>query len=76
MKEDIVYLTFPTNKETAHALTDLAHIKGTTQPKLLNEICQEYLSKEMIKVIELMEKADIDINKLTKDVNKQCQSNL
>lgn len=38
-----VYLTFPTDPETAYILKDLAHRMGKTQPELINEICKDFI---------------------------------
>lgn len=67
MNEDIAYLTFPTTKKTAHILTELAHIQGTTQPKLLNKICQEYIQDTMVKMFVELTNAGVDIEKLIRD---------
>lgn len=64
MNEEIVYLTFPTNKGTANLLTELAHIQGKTQPKLLDEICQTYIQNKLIQFIEFAEEKGIDISKI------------
>lgn len=58
MKEEIVYLTFPTNRRTAHLLTEFAHIQGITQPKLIDRICREYIEDVMIEAMEKIEKTN------------------
>lgn len=40
---DKVYLTFPTDRETAYILKDFAHRMGKTQPELINEICKDFI---------------------------------
>lgn len=67
MKDEIVYLTFPTTKNTAHALTELAHVQGTTQPKLLDKICQEYIQDTMIKMFVELTNAGIDVKKMLEE---------
>ena len=67
MNEEIVYLTFPTTKKTAHAITELAHVQGTTQPKLLDKICQDYIQESMIKMFVELTNAGIDVKKLLED---------
>lgn len=41
--KDKVYLTFPTDSETAYALKTFAHKMGMTQPQLINEICKDFI---------------------------------
>lgn len=43
MKQDRVYVTFPTHPMTNALLTTIAHKMGKTQPQLLNEICESYI---------------------------------
>lgn len=43
MKQKKVYLTFPTDPETAFILKDFAHRMGKTQPELINEICKDFI---------------------------------
>lgn len=43
MKQKKVYLTFPTDPETAFILKDFAHRIGKTQPELINEICKDFI---------------------------------
>lgn len=46
MKEEKVYLTFPTDRETSEFLKAFAKMAGKTQPELINEICQDF--KKMV----------------------------
>lgn len=45
------HITFPSDKGTAHVLTELAHIQGMTQPQLLQQICQIYIEEKMVDII-------------------------
>ena len=56
--EEKCYVTFETNKGTAHLLTELAHIEGITQGKLIDRICTLYL---MEKVKEIQDKIEKEI---------------
>lgn len=53
---DKVYLTFPTDSKTAHTLTAIAHMAGTTQPKLLDEICRNFIADLEQRAKEPLEK--------------------
>ena len=44
MKNETVYLTFPTDRLTSDLLKLAAQKFGKTQPELINEICQGYVS--------------------------------
>ena len=52
--KDKVYLTFPTDPETAYALKTFAHKMGKTQPELINEICKNFVNEilEFAKTLE------------------------
>lgn len=54
MKNENIYLTFKTDKETAWLLTQIAHKFGKTQPELINKICQNY-------IISLLNEVDKDL---------------
>ena len=45
------HITFPSDKGTAHILTELAHIQGITQQQLLQQICQAYIEEKMGDII-------------------------
>lgn len=45
------HITFPSNKGTAHALTELARLQGTTQPQLLQQICEAYIDEKIIDIM-------------------------
>lgn len=67
--DQVCYLTFKSNKTTAHTLTELAHIQGITQEELLQKICEEYIDNKMI---EMMAKIPPEMlsNILKGEVNK------
>lgn len=54
MKQDKVYLTFSTDRETAYMLKELAHIYGKTQPELIEELCKDHIET----VMKYMEKTN------------------
>lgn len=43
-------ITFKTDRLTAHILTEIAHEKGITQPKLIDEICKYYIAAKIVKL--------------------------
>lgn len=43
IKDEIVYLTFKTDRETSYHLKNIAHLIGKSQPELINEICQSFV---------------------------------
>ena len=43
MKNEEVHITFKTDKETAHLLTQIAHLYGKTQSELINELCKDHI---------------------------------
>ena len=45
------HITFPSDKGTAHLITELAHIQGITQPQLLQQICQNYIASKMAEIM-------------------------
>ena len=53
-KNQKVYLTFPTDPETAFILKDFAHRMGKTQPELINEICKDFI-ENLIKFAKELE---------------------
>ena len=62
------HLTFPTDKGTAHLLTQIAHLQGMTQPQLLHQICQAYVKEKAIDLLtkippNLLDEALNNINK-------------
>lgn len=58
MNNKTVYLTFPTDPETAYMLKDIAKRMNKTQPELINEICKDFIEnllsylKEQEQIIE------------------------
>lgn len=54
------YITFPSDKGTAQLLTQLAHLQGTTQPKLLQQICQDYIANTVAKIMAKMPKEQLN----------------
>ena len=52
MKNNKVYLTFPTEPRLSIILKKIAHDQGKTQPELINEICESYVKKHLLDVIE------------------------
>lgn len=66
-----IYLTFPTDKGTNELLNIFAEIKGTTQPALLNEICQTYIQEKIIEILTYLEEKKIDINDILITKNKK-----
>ena len=64
--EQTVHLTFPTSRKTAYTLTKLAKQFGKTQPELLNDICQEYISETMLLIIEKLSEKNVDVAELLK----------
>lgn len=46
-----VYLTFKTPRHVSEFLKFVAHKKGKSQPKLIDEICQKYI-REMLEMAE------------------------
>lgn len=58
--KDKIYLTFPTDPETAYALKTFAHKMGMTQPQLINEICKDFIKTilEFVKDYEQNEKQE------------------
>lgn len=49
MKDDCVYLTFKTDRDTHEFLKLTAHILNKTKPELIEEICKDFINaiKEM-----------------------------
>lgn len=43
MKNNDVYLSFKTDRETCEMLTKIAHKLGKTQPELIEEICKDFI---------------------------------
>lgn len=43
MSSKNVYLTFPTDPETAFLLKKIANGMGMTQPELINELCKGFI---------------------------------
>ena len=59
MKNDSVYLTFKTDRDTHEFLKHTAHILNKTQPELIEEIC-----KNFINAIKEMANSNIDPNNI------------
>jgi len=48
---DKCYLTFPTDKKTAHTITMLAHMQEMNQGELLDQICRQYIAESFIEML-------------------------
>lgn len=57
MNNKKVYLTFPTDPETAFILKDFAHRMGKTQPELINEICKDFIDNLITYAKELQQRS-------------------
>ena len=44
MEKETIYLTFKTDRITSWHLKNIAHLLGKSQPELINEICQKFIS--------------------------------
>lgn len=50
--KDKVYLTFATSPQLSDVLKTIALEMGKTQPELINEICENYVKKHLLDIIE------------------------
>lgn len=44
MKNDYVYLTFKTDRDTHEFLKMMANAMGKTQPEIIDEICKDFIN--------------------------------
>lgn len=62
MKNDYVYLTFKTDRNTSNRLKEIAHLIGVTQPEVINDACKYFLEA----LDEACKKKSEEINNATK----------
>lgn len=66
MKNDVIYLTFPTDRETHEMLKFLAKCFNTSQPKLIETICKDFIAETIPMLNEIAEE---ELKKLGIDIN-------
>lgn len=64
--DETVYVTFPTKRGTAKTLTEIAKVLNTTQPKLLDEICNRYIAEKSIDMLNKLVEMNVDVTELLK----------